>query len=107
MSVFCGCFKNNNTHVAGNNKPGTNPNRESRQRNSALGRPENNLLEMNKRGALGDADYNMETDGFGNASAGERSGSPHRNGARSITNGTYSNAMTNSRFDDTKVSSID
>ena len=90
---FCGCFKGNNAHVSGGKQPQPNPNRNS-IRNT---RAEDNLLEMNQRGAVGDESSDYAT---GN---GDRSLSPNSH----VTNNTFGNGSYNttmSRFDDSKVS---
>ena len=76
------------------------------------GRGENDLLEMNKRGAAGDLDYIVDTDEWGRPSADDRSQPSNNYGGGRVTNGTYdrnSNNQSNfmnslSRYDESKVS---
>ena len=85
MSAFCGCFKSNaNTHVTGN-APDKNPNRDSRRRSGMNNGAENALLEMNKKGALSDNDYPIDTEEWGGVS-GDRSQSPKPRGYGRMTN---------------------
>ena len=70
--------------MSNSNAPSKDPNRDSRRRSGVHNR-ENDLLEMNKRGALGDR---METDDYGH-SGGDRSMSPSHNTNSRLTANTY------------------
>lgn len=74
MATICGCFKPTNPTAGGASAPIREPKKSNRNK---AGR-ENDLLEMNKRGATGhDEEQMLETDPWGRSSVGQEYKSPH------------------------------